>query len=174
MDAEGNVFSNTISDPQTGTPMVPGWGFGLGGRGGQFNLNPDLANVVAAGKRPRNTNSPFLVMKDGHPFMGLSTPGADEQVQSLLQVLLNVIEWQMPIEHAVDQPRFGSSNFPGTGSEVNRSPGVLIREQNLGGCGEGLGGARTRDALLGRLELSHRLTDGDVPRPADRPACCGG
>jgi gamma-glutamyltranspeptidase/glutathione hydrolase len=131
MDAEGNVFSNTISDPQTGTPMVPGWGFGLGGRGGQFNLNPDLANVVAPGKRPRNTNSPFLVMKDGRPFMGLSTPGADEQVQSLLQVLLNVIEWQMPIEHAVDQPRFGSSNFPGTGGEVNRSPGVLFLENRI-------------------------------------------
>ena len=131
MDAEGNVFSNTISDPQTGTPMVPGWGFGLGGRGSQFNLTPDLANVVAPGKRPRNTNSPFLVMKDGRPFMGLSTPGADEQVQSLLQVLLNVIEWQMPIEHAVDQPRFGSSNFPGTGGEVNRSPGVLFLENRI-------------------------------------------
>lgn len=131
MDAEGNVFSNTISDPQTNTPMVPGWGFGLGGRAGQFNLNPDLANVVAPGKRPRNTNSPFLVMKDGRPFMGLSTPGADEQVQSLLQVLLNVIEWQMPIEHAVDQPRFGSSNFPGTGGEVNRSPGVLFMENRI-------------------------------------------
>ena len=131
MDAEGNLFSNTISDPQTGTPMVPGWGFGLGGRGGQFNLNPDLANVVAPGKRPRNTNSPFLVMKDGRPFMGLSTPGADEQVQSLLQVLLNVIEWHMPIEHALDQPRFGSSNFPGTGGEVNLSPGVLFIEDRI-------------------------------------------
>ena len=70
-------------------------------------------------------------MKDGRPFLGLSTPGGDEQVQRLLQVLLNMIEWQMPIEHAVDQPRFGSSNFPGTGGEVNRSPGVLFLENRI-------------------------------------------
>lgn len=131
MDAEGNLFSLTISDPQTSSPMIPGWGFGLGSRGTQFNLNPELANVAAPGKRPRNTNAPFLVMKDGKPFMGLSTPGGDEQIQSLLQVLLNVVEWQMPIEHAVDQPRFGSSNFPGTGSEVNRNPGVLFLENRI-------------------------------------------
>jgi gamma-glutamyltranspeptidase/glutathione hydrolase len=131
MDAEGNIFSMTISDPQATTPMIPDWGFGLGSRGTQFNLNPDLANVVAPGKRPRNTNAPFLVMKDGRPFMGLSTPGGDEQVQSLLQVLLDVIEWNMPIEHAVDQPRFGSGNFPGTGGEVNRSPGVLFLENRI-------------------------------------------
>ena len=131
IDAEGNLFSITVSDPQTGVPMIPGWGFGLGGRGGQFNLNPELANVVAPGKRPRNTNAPVLVMKDGEPFMGLSTPGGDQQVQILLQVLLNVIEWQMPIEHAVDQPRFGSYNFPGTGGEVNREPGVLRIEARI-------------------------------------------
>ena len=131
MDADGNIFSMTISDPQTTTPMIPGWGFGLGSRGSQFNLNPELANVVAPGKRPRNTNAPFLVMKDGRPFLGLSTPGGDEQIQSLLQILLNVIEWQMPIEHAVDQPRFGSGNFPGTGGEVNRSPGVLFIENRI-------------------------------------------
>ena len=47
---------------------------------GQFNLDPRLANVMAPGKRPRNTNTPLLVMKDGKPFMGLSTPGADQQL----------------------------------------------------------------------------------------------
>jgi gamma-glutamyltranspeptidase/glutathione hydrolase len=131
MDADGNLFSITISDPQTTAPMIPGWGFGLGSRGTQFNLDPSLANVAAPGKRPRNTNAPFLVMKDGRPFMGLSTPGGDEQIQSLLQILLDVIEWQMPIEHAVDQPRFGSSNFPGTGGEVNRNPGVMFMENRI-------------------------------------------
>jgi gamma-glutamyltranspeptidase / glutathione hydrolase len=131
MDADGNLFSMTISDPQTTAPMVPGWGFGLGSRGTQFNLDPTLANVVAPGKRPRNTNAPFLVIKDGKPFMGLSTPGGDEQIQSLLQILVDVIDWQMPIEHAVDQPRFGSGNFPGTGGDLNRNPGVLFIENRI-------------------------------------------
>jgi len=131
MDGEGNVFSLTESDGHTGTPMIPGWGFGLGNRMGQFNLDPELANVMAPGKRPRNTNSPLLVMKDGQPFMGLSTPGGDQQLQSLLQVFLNVVVWEMSPEQALDQPRFGSYNFPASGSEVNRSPAVLRLEDRI-------------------------------------------
>ena len=131
MDGDGNVFSLTESDGHTSTPMIPGWGFGLGGRMYQFNLDPELANVMAPGKRPRNTNSPLLVMKDGQPFMGLSTPGGDQQLQSLLQVFLNVVVWGMSPEQALDQPRFGSYNFPGTGSEVNLNPAVLNVEDRV-------------------------------------------
>ncbi|MDE2720691.1 gamma-glutamyltransferase [Candidatus Palauibacter polyketidifaciens] len=131
MDGEGNVFSLTESDGHTFTPMIPGWGFGLGNRMGQFNLDPDLANVMAPGKRPRNTNSPLLVVKDGEPFMGLSTPGGDQQMQCLLQVFLNVVVWGMSPEQALDQPRFGSYNFPATGSEVNRNPAVLYMEDRI-------------------------------------------
>ena len=131
MDAEGNLFSLTESDGHTFTPMIPGWGFGLGNRMGQFNLDPDLANVMAPGKRPRNTNSPLLVMMDGQPFMGLSTPGGDQQMQCLLQVFLNVVVWGMSPEQALDQPRFGSYNFPPTGSEVNLNPAVLYMEDRI-------------------------------------------
>ena len=131
MDGEGNVFSLTESDGHTSTPMIPGWGFGLGGRMYQFNLDPELANVMAPGKRPRNSNAPLLVMKDGQPFMGLSTPGGDQQLQSLLQVFLNVVVWGMSPEQALDQPRFGSYNFPATGSEVNRNPAVLYMEDRI-------------------------------------------
>ncbi len=139
MDGEGNLFSLTESDGHTFTPMIPGWGFGLGNRMGQFNLDPELANVMAPGKRPRNTNAPLLVMKDGQPFMGLSTPGGDQQLQSLLQVFLNVVVWGMSPEQAVDQPRFGSYNFPATGSEVNTSPALLRMEDRIP--------AETADAL---------------------------
>ena len=131
MDGEGNLFSLTESDGHTFTPMIPGWGFGLGNRMGQFNLDPELANVMAPGKRPRNTNAPLLVMKDGQPFMGLSTPGADQQLQSLLQVFLNVVVWGMSPEQAVDQPRFGSYNFPSTGTGVNLNPAVLHMEDRI-------------------------------------------
>ena len=97
----------------------------------QFNLDPDLANVIAPHKRPRNTNNPHIVMKDGKPFMGLSTPGDDQQAQALLQVLLNVVEWGMSPEEALDQPRFGSYNFPGTGSAINTSPAQLNLEDRI-------------------------------------------
>ena len=84
MDAEGNMFSMTESDGHMVSPLIPGWGFGLGARMSQFNLDPTLANVMAPHKRPRNTNSPVLIMKDGLPLMGLSTPGSDQQLQALL------------------------------------------------------------------------------------------
>ncbi|MBT8397604.1 MAG: gamma-glutamyltransferase, partial [Gemmatimonadetes bacterium] len=131
MDGDGNLFSMTESDGHLSTPMIPGWGFGLGARMEQFNLDPTLANVMAPNKRPRNTNSPLLIMKDGHPFMGLSTPGGDQQMQALLQVFLNVVVWGMSPEQAVDQPRFGSYNFPGTGTEVNLTPALLKIEDRI-------------------------------------------
>ena len=131
MDADGNLFSMTESDSHIVSPMIPGWGFGLGRRMGQFNLDPTLANVMAPHKRPRNTNAPVLVMKDGQPFMGLSTPGGDQQLQAILQVLLNVVLWGMSPEHALDQPRFGSDNFPATGSAINRTPARLSLEDRI-------------------------------------------
>ncbi|MEX2529326.1 MAG: gamma-glutamyltransferase [Gemmatimonadota bacterium] len=131
MDAHGNVFSMTESDGHLRTPMIPGWGFGLGNRGGQFNLDPTLANVVAPGKRPRNTNTPFVIMKDGEPFMGLSLAGGDMQAQALLQIFLNVVEWGMTPQQAMDHPRMGSYNFPGTGQEVNRDPARISLESRI-------------------------------------------
>jgi gamma-glutamyltranspeptidase/glutathione hydrolase len=131
IDAEGNLFSMTESDGHLVNPLIPGWGFGLGRRMSQLNLDPALANVMAPRKRPRNTNSPVLVMKDGKPFMGLSTPGGDEQLQAILQVFLNVVVFGMSPEQALDQPRFGSYNYPETGSEVNENPGVLKLEDRF-------------------------------------------
>ena len=64
-------------------------------------------------------------------FTGHSTPGGDQQLQSLLQVFLNVVVWGMSTEQALDQPRFGSYNFPGTGSEVNGNPAVLNLEDRV-------------------------------------------
>ena len=131
MDADGNIFSMTESDTHMDTPLIPGWGFGLGARGAQFNLDPTLNNVVAPFKIPRNTNNPWLAMKDGKPFMGFSTPGGDQQAQALLQVFLNVVLWGMEPQAALDQPRFGSYNFPGTGSESNSNPAALSLEDRI-------------------------------------------
>jgi len=131
MDADGNIFSMTESDGHMSTPMIPGWGFGLSNRGGQFNLDPSLANVVAPGKRPRNTNTPFVIMKDGKPFLGLSLAGGDLQAQALLQIFLNVVQWGMTPQQAMDHPRLGSYNFPGTGREINTGPGRLNLEGRI-------------------------------------------
>lgn len=132
MDGEGNMFVMTESDGHTSSPLIPGWGFGLGTRAGQFNLDPALANVIAPNKRPRNTNAPLIAMKDGKPFLGFNTPGGDQQVQSLIQVFLNIVEWGMDPQQAQDQPRIGSYNFVRSGTDwENREPGVLRYEERI-------------------------------------------
>ena len=62
-------------------------------------------------KRPRVTFSPTLVTKDGELYIDLSTPGGDNQDQALLQVLLNIIEFGMTPQEAVEAPRFQTEHF---------------------------------------------------------------
>jgi len=124
MDGEGNLFSLTESDGHTFTPMIPEWEFGRGNRTGQFNLSPELANVMAPSKRSRNTNSPLLVMKDGRPFMGLSTPGGDQQLQSLLQVFVKA-------GGVGDVARAGAGPAPLPRREPLRRSGVTLRSSVL-------------------------------------------
>lgn len=132
MDSEGNIFSMTESDGHMSAPIIPGWGFGISTRGSQFNTDPSLANCIAPNKRPRNTNGPLLAMKDGEPFLGFTTPGGDQQIQSLVQVFLNIVEWGMDPQQAQDQPRFGSYNFVMTGTDwENRNLGVLRYEERI-------------------------------------------
>ena len=83
----------------------------LGQRMQSFLLEENHPNVLAPGKRPRITLTPTLVMKDGKPLLVLSTPGGDNQDQALLQVMLNIIEFGMNPQEAVEAPRFQSEHY---------------------------------------------------------------
>jgi gamma-glutamyltranspeptidase/glutathione hydrolase len=72
---------------------------------------PGHPNTIAAGKRPRVTLSPTIVLKDGAPYMVMSTPGGDNQDQAMLQVLLNIIDFGMTPQQAVESPRFQTEHF---------------------------------------------------------------
>jgi len=129
IDGEGNIFSMTPSDGHVVSPMVPGYGFGLSRRMKQFTLlDPSLASYMEPGKRPMVTPNPMLALKDGKPFLAIGTPGGDQQTQSMLQVLLNYLEWGMNPQLALDQPRFGSYNLIGAFSPHPYYPGRLALE----------------------------------------------
>src|SRR5262249_13962800 len=64
--------------------------------------------LVAGRKRPRTTLSPTIVLRDGKPFLALSSPGGDSQDQQALQVLLNIALFGMRPQEAVEAPRFNS------------------------------------------------------------------
>ena len=130
-DAEGNLFSMTPSDGGFGSPMVPGYGIILGGRMTQFRLTPEHSAALRPGKRPTITPAPALVLKEGKPFMALGTPGEDQQTQSMLQTFLNVVDFHMNVQEAIEAPKFGSSNFPGWFSPHTYHPGRLCIERRL-------------------------------------------
>src|SRR5207247_4252504 len=86
----------------------------LGNRMQAFVVEPGHPNVVAPGKRPRTTLSPTIVLRDGRPFLALSSPGGDSQDQQALQVFLNIAVFGMMPQEAVEAPRFNSHHLEET------------------------------------------------------------
>ncbi len=112
VDPKGNVFSATPSGAWLPSVIAGDTGIPLGTRLQSFLVNtPGHANFLAGGHRPRVTLSPTMVLKDGQPYLALSTPGGDNQDQALLQVLLNIMEFGMSPQAAVEAPRFQTEHF---------------------------------------------------------------
>lgn len=111
VDRWGNMFSGTPSGAWLPSVIVGDTGIPLSTRLQSFVLTPGHANELAPGKRPRVTLSPTLVTKNGKPFLVMATPGGDNQDQAMLQVLLNIIEFNMTPQEAAEAPRFQSEHF---------------------------------------------------------------
>ena len=133
-DAEGNVFSAT---PSGGwfrhSPILEGLGFVLGTRGQAFWLDPDKANRLEPRKRPRTTLTPSLAVRDGKPYLAWGTPGGDAQDQVNLQFLLNVVDFGMDIQAAIDAPYFLIYDFPSSFQGHGSRPGSMRLENRLPG-----------------------------------------
>jgi gamma-glutamyltranspeptidase/glutathione hydrolase len=112
VDADGNGFSATPSDPNVDSPVVAGVGCVVSPRGSQGWLDPTHASVVAPGKRPRLTPAPAMAFEGGKLLMPFGTPGGDVQQQAMLQVFLNVTVFGMTPQQAVEAPRLASRSFP--------------------------------------------------------------
>src|SRR6185503_6364898 len=96
------------------SPVIPALGFPLSMRLSNCYLEPaNHPNVVAPFKRPRTTISPSLVVKDGKPWMAFGSMGGDQQDQWQLQFLLNRLVFDMPVQEAIEAPKFSSEHFPG-------------------------------------------------------------
>lgn len=133
VDREGNLFSATPSSGWLlGGAFVAGdTGIPMSNRMQAFRLDPDSPNVLAGGKRPRTTLTPTVVLKDGKPFLAIGTPGGDSQDQQILLVLLNIIDFGMDVQAAIEAPRVNSLH-PESSFEDHRSqPGVLEVERTL-------------------------------------------
>jgi gamma-glutamyltranspeptidase/glutathione hydrolase len=131
VDRKGNVFSATPSGAWLPSVIAGDTGIPFSSRMQSFVLTPGHPNQVAGGKRPRVTLSPTIVLRDGKPFLVLSTPGGDNQDQALLQVLLNIVEFGMSPQEAVEAPRFQTEHFYSSFGNHEFAPGRLNLEGRI-------------------------------------------
>jgi gamma-glutamyltranspeptidase/glutathione hydrolase len=106
-DSEGNMISfiHSIFEYFGSGVVVPGTGFVLQNRGAGFDID-EGPNQVAPGKRPFHTLIPGFVTRDGEPYMAFGVMGGSMQPQGHVQLVLNMLEFGMDPQEAVDAARF--------------------------------------------------------------------
>ncbi|HLZ26644.1 MAG TPA: gamma-glutamyltransferase family protein [Chloroflexota bacterium] len=143
VDRWGNLFAATPSGGWIGSsPVVEGLGFPLGTRGQMFYLDEQHANSLVPRKRPRTTLSPSLALRDGRGWLAFGTPGGDQQDQWSLQFFLNLVDFGMDMQEALDAPTVQTTHFPGSFYPHRADPGGVRMESRIA--------ADVRDELVAR------------------------
>jgi gamma-glutamyltranspeptidase/glutathione hydrolase len=158
VDGEGNAVAvtYTLNGGYGNGITVPGLGFLLNnemddfaskpGSPNMFGLVQGEANAIAPGKRPLSSMTPTIVLKDGRLFMTAGAPGGSRISTAVAQVILNVLDFGMNVQDAVDAPRVHHQWQPdklslehgispdtvallkGRGYEVDYAPGVVLAQ----------------------------------------------
>jgi gamma-glutamyltranspeptidase/glutathione hydrolase len=124
VDSEGNAVAvtYTLNGGYGNGVTVPGLGFLLNnemddfaakpGEENMFHLIQGEANAIQPGKRPLSSMTPTILTHDGKVFMVLGAPGGSRIINGVLQVILNVVDFHMNVQDAVDWPRFHHQWMP--------------------------------------------------------------
>lgn len=132
IDRDGIMVSITPSGAWLPSVIAGDTGIELTERAQSFLLVEGSPNELAGGKRPRVTLSPTLVtMADGRPYIALSTPGGDNQDQSLLQVMLDTVEFGMNSQAAVEAPRFQTRHLISSFDNHAWNRGDLLLDERI-------------------------------------------
>lgn len=133
VDRDRNLISFTPSlHSAFGSKIAIGnLGFIFNCRGDYYSLVEGHANALAPGKRPRSTLQGTLVMKDGKPYFVTGSPGADDQVMRTIQTLLNMIDFGMNMQQAIESPRWATRSFPASPFPHTMYPGDLWLESRI-------------------------------------------
>ncbi len=100
-------------------------------RGDYYSLVRGEANALEPGKRPRSTLQSTLIMKDGQPWAITGSPGGDDQVMRTMQTLINMIDFGMNIQQAIEAPRWSSNAFPASPFPHTMYPGDMAVEARI-------------------------------------------
>jgi gamma-glutamyltranspeptidase/glutathione hydrolase len=124
VDAEHNAvaLTYTLEDNYGSKIVVPGAGFLLNNEMGDFNAGPGLTdetgligtdpNLAAPGKRMLSSMTPTILARDGRFFLAVGSPGGRTIINTVLQVILNVVDFKMNVQQAIDAPRFHHQWLP--------------------------------------------------------------
>lgn len=131
-DRRGNMIAVTASGAWiASSPVIEALGFPLGSRMQTFYLDERHPNALSPGKRPRTTLSPTIALRDDQPYLAFGTPGGDQQDQWSLQFFLNVIDFGMDLQEAIEAPKFSTGHFPSSFYPHSASPGLLRLESRI-------------------------------------------
>jgi gamma-glutamyltranspeptidase/glutathione hydrolase len=124
VDGEGNAVANTytLNDSYGSGVTIPGTGILMNNEMDDFSAGPGVpnayglihreANSIAPGKRPLSSMTPTIVLKGPELFLVLGSPGGPTIINTVLQTLVNVIDFKMTIQEAVDAPRIHHQWIP--------------------------------------------------------------
>jgi gamma-glutamyltranspeptidase/glutathione hydrolase len=127
-DTSGWVISVTPSGGWIPSVIAGRTGVGMSQRAQSFVTDPNENpfNVIEPGKRPRVTLTPSLALKDGKPYMAFSVQGGDSQDQNLLQFFLNVVEFGMNVQEAVEAANLNSFQLRNSFDDHSSRPGDMV------------------------------------------------
>lgn len=170
-DQWGNVVEYTLTIEQTGGSgiVVPGRGFLLNNELTDFSTEYSETdpNRIQAGKRPRSSMSPTIVLKDGEPAFALGSPGGSTIITTVLQTILNRVDLGMNISEALAAPRASQRNT----AAVTAEPGFIdAYGDDLAPFGHTLrpaGDAFTSAAEIGAATAIEFLPDGSMVAAAE-------
>jgi gamma-glutamyltranspeptidase/glutathione hydrolase len=124
VDAEGNAVAvtYTINGSFGAAVIAPGTGFFLNNEMDDFTVKPGTpnlyglvqgeANAIAPGKRPLSSMAPTLIEKDGRIFLVLGSPGGSRIITTVLETIMNILDYGMGPQQAVDAPRLHHQWLP--------------------------------------------------------------
>ena len=140
VDGAGNMVANTYTIEQSyGSRVVAkGTGFLLNNEMHDFNMNPGVTdtkgmigtppNLIAPGKRMLSSLSPTLVLRDGSAFLATGSLGGRTIINTVVQVIVNVIDFGMDVQAAVDEPRIDHQWMP---DRVTMEEGLVAIESAM-------------------------------------------
>ena len=119
MDSDGNIVAatQTLNGVFGSMETVPRVGILLNNCMALFDPRPNRANSVAPGKRMLSSMSPTIIMKKGEPYLCIGTPGGLQIFPSVAQAIVNIIDFKMGIQEAVEAPRIWTMGVKSTPGE---------------------------------------------------------